>query len=93
MQRKLFQNKTGQVRNNRLVSPLSTNLKDNTMNNPNTYIKITDDVTADTYSPSEDELKLDKFDDIEYNSPYIDDYSDVLDVGGVIEAGSIFDDR
>ncbi len=63
------------------------------MKNKNTYIKITDDVTDDSYTPSEEELLLDKFNDVEYNSPYQDDYSDIVDVGGVIEATGIFDDR
>ena len=63
-----------------------------------TYIKITEEgddysPSADDYTPSEDEIKLDNYTDVEYTSPYNDNYDDILDVGGVIEAGSIFDDR
>jgi len=63
------------------------------MNNKNTYIKVTEDIIDDNYSPSTEELLLDKFNDVEYNSPYQDDYADIVDVGGVIEATGIFDDR
>lgn len=63
------------------------------MNPNNTYIKITEDISDDNYSPSEEELLLDKFDDMEYNTPYSYSDEDLFDVGGIIEAGGIFDDR
>ena len=57
-----------------------------------TYIKVTD-TNDDDYTPSEDEIMLDNYSEVEYTSPYTDNFDDLLDVGGVIEAGSIFDDR
>ena len=60
----------------------------NIQNKP--YIRVTDD---DDTEPTDNELGLDFSVDMEYTSPYQDDYSDIMDVGGVIEAGGIFDDR
>jgi hypothetical protein len=54
------------------------------------YIKIAED---DSYEPSAEELMLDNCDDFEYNTPYTDNYDDLLNVGDDLEFGSIFDDR
>ena len=73
-----------------MITP-STQQKETIMENPNNvYINNIEDEDADL---SDDEILLDKFDDVEYNTPYDDDYSDVLNVGGVIEGGDIFADR
>lgn len=58
--------------------------------NKNAYIKVGEEV-----EPTTDELMLDKYVDIEYDTPYTDtdNYEDLLHVGSVIESGSIFDDR
>lgn len=53
------------------------------------YIKIAED----DYEPSTDELMLDFSDDFDYNTPYADNYDDLLNVGDDLEFGSIYDDR
>ena len=60
----------------------------NIQNKP--YIRVTDD---DDTEPTTDELGLDFSDDMEYNTPYTTYGEETFDVGGVIEAGGIFDDR
>ncbi len=62
------------------------------MNTDNTYIKVTD-VDDDNFTPSDEQLELDNYADVEYTTPYTDNYDDIMDVGGIIEAGGIFDDR
>ena len=58
------------------------------------YIKITEEVEEDSYSPSEDELMLDNYTDEEYTSPYgNDNFDDITGSGEMFEVGSIFDDR
>ena len=64
----------------------------------NIYIKVNDD--EEDYNPTDaevqqatDELMLDNFTDVEYNTPYTTYGEDTFDVGGVIEVGGIFDDR
>ena len=53
------------------------------------YIKIAED----DYEPSAEELTLDFSDDFDYNTPYADNYDDLLNVGNDINFGSIYDDR
>jgi hypothetical protein len=53
------------------------------------YIKIVED----DYEPSAEEIALDFSDDFDYNTPYTDNYDDLLDVGDDLEFGSIYDDR
>lgn len=60
------------------------------MAKPKAYIKIVED---DFYEPSDEELALDFSDDFDYNTPYTDNYDDLLDVGDDLEFGSIYDDR
>lgn len=43
--------------------------------------------------PTADELGLDFAVDMEYNTPYTTYGEDTFNVGGIIEAGGIFDDR
>lgn len=58
------------------------------MTNDKPYI-----VVDDSYEPSAEELMLDTDVDLEYTTPYTDNYDDILDVGGTFEVGGIFDDR
>ena len=60
----------------------------NIQNKP--YIRIDDD---DDKEPTTDELGLDIDADMEYNTPYTTYGEEIFDIGGVIEAGGIFDDR
>jgi len=78
------------VNGDTLVFQMSTNTKGNKMKPDNIYIKVSEE---DEHVPTDDELMLDSFDDIEYNTPYTTYGEDSFDVGGVIEAGGIFDDR
>lgn len=64
------------------------------MNTDNTYIKPFEEDDLDKLDePSKDELMLDNDGDFEYTTPYTDNYDDLFDVGGIIEAGGMFDDR
>ena len=67
---------------------MSQTTKGNTMENPDAYIILDDSLLL-----SDDELALDSFDDMEYNTPYTSYSEDTLDVGGIIGDMSIFDDR
>ena len=42
---------------------------------------------------SDEQIKLDNYHEDEYTNPYDEDYSDVMNVGGIIEGGDIFADR
>jgi len=64
------------------------------MKNDSTYIKITEEVEEDSYSPTEDELMLDNYSEEEYTSPYSNDnFDDIIGNGETFEVGGIFDDR
>lgn len=63
------------------------------MKNNGVYIKITDHIDEEIYSPSDEEIKLDNFSEEEYNTPYTSYNEDLLDFGESIEAIGIFDDR
>jgi len=54
------------------------------------YIRIADENDTE---PDKEDLGLDFEVDMEYNTPYTTYGEDFLNVGGVIEAGGIFDDR
>ena len=63
------------------------------MKNDSAYIKITDHIDEESYSPSDEEIKLDNFSEEEYNTPYTSYNEDLPDFGESIEAIGIFDDR
>ncbi len=54
------------------------------------YIVINDEHDEE---PTDEDLGLDFAVDMEYNTPYTTYGENNFDVGGVIEAGGIFDDR
>ena len=59
------------------------------MSTERAYIRITED----DHEPTAEELALDFSDDFDYNTPYADNYDDLLNVGDDLEFGSIYDDR
>lgn len=64
------------------------------MNTDKAYIKITEEIEDDNYSPSEDELMLDNYSEAEYTNPYgNDNFDDIIGNGDTFEVGGIFDDR
>lgn len=64
------------------------------MNNK-TYIKPYEQDELDKLDePSKDELMLDNSADLEYSTPYTDNYDDIAQsIGDIIEDGGIFDGR
>ena len=63
------------------------------MNTDNAYIKVTD-VDDDDFQPSDEQLMLDNGTDLDYTTPYTDNYDDITEgIGDIIEAGGIFDGR
>lgn len=58
-------------------------------NTSNVYVVIEPSVPDIT----DEQIKLDKYTDEEYSTPYDDDYSDIMNVGGIIGGGDIFADR
>ncbi len=64
------------------------------MNTDRAYIKITEEVEDENYSPTEHDLMLDNYSEEEYNNPYGNDsYDDITGNGETFEVGGIFDDR
>ncbi len=62
------------------------------MNNEKAYIKIGEDEIET--EPTRGDLALDNYVDMEYDTPYTDNYDDIYSgIGEVIETGSIFDGR
>jgi len=55
----------------------------------NVYVHI----TADEPDITDEQIAFDKYTEEEYNSPYDEDYSDVMNVGGTFNEGDIFADR
>ena len=58
-------------------------------NTSNVYVVIEPPV----HDITDEQIKLDNYTDEEYSTPYDDDYSDITNVGGIIEGGDIFADR
>lgn len=59
-------------------------------NTNNVYIKV----DSDDEQLTDEQIMLDKYHEDEYTNPYDEDFSDVMNVGGMVEGmGTIFDDR